>query len=274
MSFSSSVTKASFMALIVICIAAFSASVMASTSSAKGGLFLVSMGTGDPDNMSLRAHKVIESADIFFCMGGKDRAPELTKGKPVYNAEHGLFGKDGARPHVSDEKAESLRAENRKIIRDAVAAGKKVVILDNGDPTIFGPHIGYMKEFADLKPVIVPGVSSFNSANAALKTSIVGGKARAVMLTSGSVKDGREEFLAKAINDGVTLALFMVRDLEQFITALNAHVSAEMPVAIVVNAGSSSEEKVIIATMGTVLETIKGEKLGPYLLYIGEAVAR
>ncbi len=118
-------------------------------------------------------------------MGGKNRHPELIKRRPVYDAEHGLYGKGGAKPRRSAEAADQLRKENRKIIRTAVAAGKNIVILDNGDPTIFGPQIGYMKEFADLKPVVIPGISSFNAANAALQTSVVSGKASAIMLTSG-----------------------------------------------------------------------------------------
>lgn len=238
-----------------------------------GKLALVSMGTGDPDNMTIRAQKTIAAADIFFTMGGRsDRYGDLVKGKPVYDAEHGLFGKDGARPRKSAEDAEKLRVENRRIIREAVAAGKNVVILDNGDPTIFGPQIGYMEEFADLNPEIVPGISSFNAANAALQTSVVNGAARAVMLTSGSLNDGRDDSLARALNDGVTLALFMVRDLDAFISAIGAKVSRDMPVAIVSNAGSREQERVIRGTLDTILKTVGSEKMGAYLLYIGDSV--
>ncbi|WP_321390235.1 SAM-dependent methyltransferase [uncultured Desulfuromusa sp.] len=253
-----------------ICLALLSAA--GTVHAANGNLSLVSMGTGDPENMSLRARKAIESADLFFSMGKRESHPELIKGKPVYEAEHGLFGEGGAKPRRSAEAAAKLREENRKLIRTAVAAGKNVVILDNGDPTIFGPQIGYMKEFSDLKPVVIPGISSFNAANAALQTSVVSGKSRAIMLTSGSLAHGRDDFLAGAVNEGVTLALFMVRDLEKFIDTMSAKVPRETPVAIVSNAGSSSREKVVIATLGTLSEKIKGIDLGAYLLYIGESI--
>jgi precorrin-4/cobalt-precorrin-4 C11-methyltransferase len=239
---------------------------------APGTLSLVSMGTGDPDNMTIRAQKAIAAADLFFTMGGRNHHPELIKDRPVHNAEHGLFGKEGAKPRRSPEEAEKLRAENRKIIREAVAAGKNVVILDNGDPSIFGPQIGYMEEFADLNPVIVPGISSFNAANAALQTSVVRGNARAVMLTSGSLADGRDEFLARTIKDGVTLVFFMVRDLDNFISTMSTRLPGDTAVAIVANAGSASEEKVIRATIGTLGPQVKGAKLGAFLLYIGDAV--
>ena len=239
---------------------------------ARGSLSLVSMGTGDPDNMTIRAKKTIDAADLFFVMGGKNRYPELINDKPVYNAEHGLFGKGGARPRRSPEEAEKLRIENRKIIRDAVTAGKNVVILDNGDPCIFGPHIGYMEEFSDLKPVLVPGISSFNAANAVLKTSVVKGDARAVMLTIGSVENGRDEFLARQISDGITLVFFMVRDMDKFISAMGAKLPGDTPAAVISNAGSSEKEKLITAKLSTLKASINGVDLGPFLLYIGESV--
>lgn len=256
--------------LVCFCLTALCAG---NSLAASGTLTLVSMGTGDPENMTLRAHKAIEAGDLFFSMGGKSPHPELTRGKPVYNAEHGLFGDGGARPRISSEEAEELRAENRSIIRQAVGAGKNVVILENGDPAIFGPQIGYMQEFSDLDPHIVPGLSSFNAANAALMSSVVSGKAGAVMLTSGRLNGGRGEFLARAINDGVTMALFMVRDLDAFVGTLRNHkVPDSMPVAIVANAGSLEKEKVVRATLGTLKEKFSKGKIGPYLLYIGDSV--
>ncbi|MDY0397977.1 MAG: SAM-dependent methyltransferase [Desulfuromonas thiophila] len=258
---------------LALFLALFGLTLAATTAlAAPGTLSLVSMGAGDPDNMSLRAHKTIEAADIFFTMGGRNPHPELTRGKPVHDAEHGLFGQGGGRTRMPADEAEKLRVENRRIIREAVAAGKNVVILDNGDPTVFGPQIGYMKEFADLNPVIVPGLSSFNAANAALRTSVVAGKARAVMLTLGALSEGRELFLAQAINEGVTLVLFMVRDLDGLVAALRGKVPATMPVAVVANAGSPAKERVIGATLATLPDKLRGVELGPYLLYIGEAV--
>ncbi|MBN2705159.1 MAG: tetrapyrrole methylase [Deltaproteobacteria bacterium] len=242
-----------------------------SPKSGLGTLSLVSVGTGDPDNMTIRARKTIAAADIFFTMGGRsERYGDLLQGKPVHNAEHGLFGKGGAKPRISAEGAEILRRENRQIIREAVAAGKNVVILDNGDPTIFGPQIGYLREFADLNPVIVPGLSSFNAANAALKTSVVGGSGRAVMLTSASLKDGRDKFLAETIKNGVTLAFFMVRNLNEFIAALQVHLPKDMPVAIVAEAGSATNERVIVADLDTILARVGQEKLPPFLVYVGD----
>lgn len=262
-----------------------------------GSLKLVSMGTGDLDNMTIKARQAIIDADIIFTMGGRtDYYGELVKGKPVYDAGHRLFAKDVQRPkghkpdnsdvkkkkpnkqsaghfrHKTPEELAAQRDKNRKIIRDAVAAGKHVVIIDNGDPTIFGPHVGYMREFADLNPQIIPGISSFNAANAALLTSMVAGKSMAVTLTIGRLEGGRDKQVAGMINEGHTMIFFMVRDLNRFISTLSPLVPADMPVAIVNWAGSREKQQVIHGTVGTILSTLGDEKVQNYLLYVGTSV--
>jgi len=257
--------------LILICgMALIGATFTQAMATTPGTLSLVSMGTGDPDNMALRAQQAIANADIFFTMGGGKRHADITRGKPVYDAEHGLFSKRGPRTRRSAEEAEKLRVENRRIIREAVASGKNVVILDNGDPTIFGPQLGYLEEFSDLKPVIIPGISSFNAANAALQTSVVGGSGRAVMLTSAAYDKERIDFLAENIKAGVTMVFFMVRDLNKFISALSERLPGDMPVAIVANAGSSAEERVISATLDDIIAQVGDRSLPAYLLYVGD----
>jgi siroheme synthase len=262
-----------------------------------GTLSLVSVGTGDPDNMTIRARKTIMAADIVFTMGARtERYGDLLRGKPVHDAGHRLFASAATAGHTGprlDRKTKMVnkqknkpagdghwmrkspaqiaaqQEETRRIIRDAVAAGKHVVILDNGDPTIFGPHIDYMREFTDLNPEIVPGLSSFNAANAALQTSVVGGSTRAVTLTMGRLDNGRDEILARMIAEGTTLAFFMVRDLDAFIAGLNARLPGNTPVAIVGEAGSRQRQRVIRATLDTILANVGEEKLPAYLLYVG-----
>jgi precorrin-4/cobalt-precorrin-4 C11-methyltransferase len=267
--------------------------------SGPGTLSIVSLGTGDPDNVTIRAQKAIAAADVVFTMGGRsDRYGELLKGKEVHDAGHRLFVKasgeakrlsshpvaagsnepkrrssgDDRRMRKSPEQIAAQQEETRRIIRDAVAAGRHVAILDNGDPTIFGPHIGYIREFADLNPVIVPGLSSFNAANAALQTSVVDGSSRTVALSLGRLDNGRDEILTRMISEGTTLAFFMVRDLDAFISGLNARLPGDTPAAIVADAGAGSRQRVIRGTLDTILAKTAGEKLPAYLLYVGDCL--
>jgi precorrin-4 methylase len=122
--------------------------------------------------------------------------------------------------------------------------------------------------------VIVPGISSFNAANAALKRSVVGGSGRAVMLTSAARDKERIDFLAGNIQAGVTMVFFMVRDLDKFISELNDRLPGNLPAAIVANAGYRSEEQVIVATLDTIVQRVGERKLPAYLLYVGDFLKR
>lgn len=277
-----------FVAFFVSCVCSIS------VQAASGQLALVSTGTGDPENMTLRAQRTILEADIILTMRGQkpEALAELIKDKPVHAAGHGLFGMSNdrkimateeelsraalraARTKTTLEAIQTQREQTRKLIRNAVLAGKKVVIIDNGDPTIFGPQIGYMQEFADLKPVIVPGISSFNAANAALASNMVGGAARAVQLTQASTmhEGASADALAKQILAGVTLVFFMERDTPRFAASLKQRLPGSMPVVLVANAGLLSSQQVMRLSVDELQDRAKDLKLSNYLVYVGDAL--
>ena len=166
----------------------------------KTQLYLVSVGNGDPDNITLRAVNTIKDADIIFCADRtRDKFPILLQGKEIHDPGFGIFAVYGKTPEEGrkgkrfnyDEKMAQF-AEISKIIRQGIQNGKTVAVLDSGDPTIYGPNMWYMEAFEDLNPEIVTGVSCFNAANAALKKGVTSGiKAHSVILTASF---GREDY--------------------------------------------------------------------------------
>jgi len=258
-----------------------------------GKLYLVSTGCGDLDNMTIKAHKIIESADVVFTMrGDAGRFQDLLQGKEIYAAGHILFGfhnKKGdkhiheAKEHSHKEKkhghglaSEERKNEIRSIIRDAVNNGKTVAILDGGDPTIFGPQMGYIKEFADLDPTIIPGVSSFNAANAALKRSVVGGPSmRSIALTSSPRPRGESALDASEKADPSDAIVFftMHSDLSETVAEFKKHYSDDTPIAIVLYAGYSDKERVIQGTLADIISKVGTEKLPfEHLIYVGNFI--
>ena len=244
-----------------------------------GNLYLVSTGIGDRDNLTLRAYDVIKKADLIFCSKWTcEKVKDLIKGKEVHDAGFGIFHlfyrksnekpSPEIRPHDFnvEEKKKELEKIN-KLIRDAVKQDKVVAALEDGDPTIYGPHIWYMEAFKDLNPVIVPGVSSFNAANAAIKRSITGGKARSVTLASGF---SEIESLAKT---GTNLVLFTMRikDITEVLKKIEKYYPSKTQVTFVIYAGYKDKEKVIAGTFEDIYEKIKGVPLPfEYLVYIGD----
>jgi len=250
-----------------------------SIAQSEGRLYLVSTGVGDLDNLTLRAYKVIKKADIVFCSKWTcERVKDLIKGKEVHDAGFGIFHffyrKDKGklsfklRPHSFNVEEKKKELEKiTKIIRDAVEQGKVVVVLEDGDPTIYGPHIWYMEAFKDLNPEIIPGVSCFNAANAAIKRRITGGKARSMTLASGF---SNLEGLAKT---GTNLVLFTMRikDITEVLKKIEKYYSPKTQVIFVLYAGYKDKERVIAGTFENIYEKIKDVQLPfEYLVYIGD----
>lgn len=246
--------------------------------STDGKLSLVSSGTGDFDNMTLKAHNTIKNGDVFFTMGGKaGKFSDLIKDKPLYDAGHGLFSRAVAEEghgnvRIGDKSKDEVSAlvkEYESIIRKTIKEGKNVVIIDNGDPTIYGPHIGFVQYFKEYNPTIVPGMSSFNAANAALQRAVIGGNKNSsgVTLTIGNTNN---KLIEKLADTGSTMVFFMDRKFGEFITHLKTLYPHNTPIAIVINAGSEKEEKVIMGTLETIESTIGSDKIPfNHLVYVG-----
>ncbi len=244
----------------------------------KGKFYLVGMGPGDPDLATLRALKVIEEADLIFA--GKrisDKFKNYLAGKKMVNGYHRLFpfyGKDcadvpradKARERMSCEEYHQKQAEFATMVRAAVAEGKTVAMLDSGDPLVYGPCSWSLTELRDLDTEVVPGLSCFNAANAALRAGVTeGNNAHSVILASGwSVEE-------MAVHQS-TMVLFTMRtEFKKFIDSLSKHYPSDTPVAIVSSAGYAEKEKVMHGTLGSILDQV-GKDRPPfeYLLYVGD----
>ncbi len=244
-----------------------------------GRLFLVSTGIGDPENITVRAQTIIAAADVVLGFQSQlEKFADLVRDKELHDPGHGLFTTWG-RQDREESETQAMEERIRAIVRPAVAAGKTVVVMDYGDSMIFGPHSGYMEEFADLAPVVVPGVSSFNAANAALTRDIMTGRtSRSAILTAArNIHDeytgsDRLELLTRTHS---TLVFFTMRtELADLVARLRTLLPDETPIAIVYHAGWASDEAVLRATLGTVLDELaEGKQPFEHLVYVGDFLA-
>ena len=248
-------------------------------------LYLVSMGNGDPDNITLRAVNTVKASDIIFC--GKrmvEKFPILLHGKEIHDSGFGIaaaLGKDREDYKNCHRKPDHGRAMEQlhrisKIVRDGVKAGKTISVLTSGDPSIYGPSIWYMDVFEDLNPEIVPGVSCFNAANAVLRKGVTYGQAaHSVILTAtfgrADEYDGPDNIESLAKHQATMAFFTMFTDIEKVIDKLTIHYPKDTPVAIVQHAGYRDKETVIMGTLDTILTELKGEKPPfEYMIYVGD----
>lgn len=245
----------------------------------KGKYYLVGMGPGDADLATLRAIEVIKKADIVFARKSlREKFAAYLEGKEVLSGYHRLFpyyrqecddesasGSSSRRQPMSCEEYHQKQEEFAVIVRNAVAEGKTVAMLDSGDPLVYGPCAWSLTELSDIATEVVPGLSCFNAANAALRAGVTEGEnSHSVILASGwSVEK-------MAACQG-TMVLFTMRtEFKKFIDGLSKHYAANTPVAIVFSAGYAEKERVMHGRLGTILEQVGEEKLPfEYLLYVG-----
>ncbi|CAN2044548.1 Tetrapyrrole methylase [Candidatus Magnetomoraceae bacterium gMMP-1] len=249
-------------------------------------LYLVSVGSGDPDNITLRAVNAIKDSDIIFCHKRmRNKFPILLQGKEIHDPGFGLFA-------IYGKKSENAKKNKRfnyekkikqldkitKIIRNAVKAGKTVSVLCSGDPSIYGPNLWYAEAFEDLKPEIVPGISCFNAANAALQKGVTSGvKAHSVILTASF---GREKYTGPdsienlAKNQATMVFFTMFLKMDEVVKKLKTHYSGDTPIALVQHAGYKDKQKIISGTLDTILKKIKDDVPFEYLIYVGDFLTK
>lgn len=149
----------------------------------RGRVTLVGAGPGDPELLTLKAVRALQSADvILFDDLVSDDVLELARRE----AKRMLVGKRGGR--------ESCRQDDiNDLMLTLAAQGKHVVRLKSGDPMVFG-RAG--EEIADLEaagiPVtVVPGITTASAMASALNVSLTHrDRAHSVRLVTGHSKRG------------------------------------------------------------------------------------
>lgn len=242
--------------------------------------YLVGVGPGDPDLITLRAIRAIEQADVLFCFESfRDKFASYLKGKEVHYGFWRLFPYYGQDPAEleGDQRRECEQIARKRnefigMIRRAIEQGKTVAILDSGDPLIYGPYAWCLEEFEDLQPVVIPGVSCFNAGNAALRKGVTNGKnTKSVILTAADWPE-KTDTIQRLSQHHCTMVIFTMKtEFEEFIEKLRACHPPETPVAVVKHAGYADKEEVIQGTLATIAAQAGQQKLPfEYLIYVGD----
>ena len=242
--------------------------------------YLVGVGPGASDLITLRAIDTIKKADLIFCMESiEEKFATHLEGKEVIHGYWRLFPYYGREPSEFEGKErreceEIGRKRNEFIgmVRRAMDQGRTVAIVDYGDPLIYGPWAWCLEEFEDLDPVVVPGVSCFNAANAALRRGVTTSERTKSVVLTATDWPGKTDTIDRLSVHQTTMVLFTMRtEFKEFIDKLLMNYPPETPVAVVKHAGYAGKEEVILGKLGTILDQIGQQKLPfEYLIYVGD----
>ena len=122
----------------------------------KNTVYLIGAGPGDPELMTLKGKRLIDAADVIIYAGSLVN-PKVLEGH-----------KEGAEIHNS---ASMTLDEVLDVIQTGVEAGKRVVRVHTGDPSIYGAIREQMDRLEEMgiSYEVVPGVSSFTASASVLK---------------------------------------------------------------------------------------------------------
>ncbi len=141
-------------------------------------------------------------------------------------------------------------------------AGKVVVRLHTGDPSIYGAIGEQMRELdrENISYEVVPGVSSFVAANAAVKKEMtLPGVSQTIILTriSGRTPVPEKEELKKLASHRASMAIFLsVKKISEVVDELLTAYNKDTPIAVVYRA-SWPDEKIVKGTLADIAEKVK-----------------
>jgi len=229
---------------------------------------LVGAGPGDPDLLTMKAHRLLQRADVVVY----DRlvAPEVLA----------MARRDAERIHVG--KRSGHHAMPQAVINERLVslarAGKSVVRLKGGDPFVFGRGGEEVEALmqAGIAVEVVPGVTAALGCAASAGIPLTHrDHAQACVFVTGHLKDGNVELdwpmLARPRQ---TVVIYMAAETLPMIAGqLIAHgLPASTPVALIED-GTTSRERRVVGTLATIEHQASGTAFdGPTLCIVGEVV--
>jgi uroporphyrin-III C-methyltransferase/precorrin-2 dehydrogenase/sirohydrochlorin ferrochelatase len=213
------------------------------TRAAAGRVYLVGAGPGDPELLTVKALRLIESADVVL---HDDLVPRAILDLAAPEAEIVNVGKRCGVKRITQEEINELMIAHAQ-------AGRSVVRLKSGDPLLFGraaEEMGALGE-AGVDFAVVPGISAGFAAAASLGRSLTDREwASSVTFSAGHHAQSHNRSQLPAAEDATRVVYMPGRDLrllaEQWLVE---GLPADLPCAVVAHV-SQADEQVHYTTLG------------------------
>jgi uroporphyrin-III C-methyltransferase len=237
------------------------------TQAEKGKVYLVGAGPGDPELLTLKALRLLESADIVL---HDDLVPDAVLALAHRHALVTSVGKRCGRPRITQAGIHALMI-------DSARAGQSVVRLKSGDPMVFGRAA---EEIAALRGAgvefeVVAGVTAAFAAGAALALPLTDRRSasKLIFATGHHAADKRDAapIWSGRLPEDATLVVYMPgRDTARIARELaEAGVAADVPCCAVSKA-ATPEQSHAACRLAEFGELPCGS--APLLLLIGRAM--
>jgi uroporphyrin-III C-methyltransferase len=237
----------------------------------RGKVWLVGAGPGDPELLTVRAHRLLTTAEVVAY--DELVSPEILALAPA-GAERLPVGRRGVR----DQRCRHHEARIHPLIVERALEGKDVVRLKGGDPFVFGRGGEEAEELAIARVPfeVVPGISAAFGAAASAGIPLTHREcAASVTLATAHAARG-EPHIAANVTQGGTLVFYMgLGRIEETCAGLLAGGRAPGTPAAVVSRATLPGERVLVGTLGDIVQRTREARMeAPALLVVGDVVAR
>ncbi|XP_040992391.1 S-adenosyl-L-methionine-dependent uroporphyrinogen III methyltransferase, chloroplastic isoform X1 [Juglans microcarpa x Juglans regia] len=236
-----------------------------------GNVFLVGTGPGDPELLTLKAVRVIQSADLLLY----DRL--------VSNDVLDLIGPDARLLYVGKTAGYHSRTQEEihELLLSFAEAGATVVRLKGGDPLVFGRG-GEEMDFLQQQGIqvkVIPGITAASGIAAELGIPLTQrGVANSVKFLTGHARKGGTDplFVAEnAADPDSTLVVYMgLSTFPSLSLKLLHHGLPPYTPTVAVERGTTPQQRTVFAELKDLAQQITSAQLiSPTLIIIGKVVA-
>lgn len=129
-----------------------------------GTLYGLGVGPGDPDLITLKAHRILSSVPVI-AYPAPDTGPSLARAIAAPHIPDGRIEIAIRTPMVAGNfPAHDVYDRYSAIFAEHLAAGRDVAVLCEGDPFLYGSFMYVFARLADSHKIeVVPGVSSIGA---------------------------------------------------------------------------------------------------------------
>jgi precorrin-4/cobalt-precorrin-4 C11-methyltransferase len=210
----------------------------------RGRVYFIGAGPGAPDLITVRGRALIERCPVCLFAGS------LVPREVIAYAPPGALVRNTASMDLDAIVA---------VMLEATADGLDVARVHSGDPSLYGAVAEQMRRLDALGIAyeVVPGVSSFQAAAAALNLEYTpAGKVQTVILTRAPGNTGMPEGenLAELARHRAAMALFLsAGQMPEVVAALSPHYGPDAPVVVAYRV-SWPDERLIRCTLADVAD--------------------
>jgi uroporphyrin-III C-methyltransferase len=229
---------------------------------------LVGAGPGDPDLITLKAVKALQTADVVLYDALVNE--ELLHHAPE-NATKVYVGKR------SGDHTYSQDAVNKLMVDYAINYGH-VVRLKGGDPFVFGRGFEEL-DFAasySIPALVIPGISSSIGVPGLQNIPVTHrGLSESFWVVTGTTSNGKvSNDVYEAARTKATIVVLMgIHKLAEITEIFKKEGKNKLPVAVI-QSGTTDNEKVAIGVVDTIVEVVAEKKItSPALIVFGEVVS-